>query len=326
MNIERRPKDFVSYIGQEQAKKRLTIEIHAAKADAIQLRHVLLSGPSGLGKTTLSKIVANQFGKALVETTGPAIKNQKHLISTLRNLEPGGFLFIDEIHKLSKDLQEYLLVVLEDFEVDEETGRGQNKKLSKTKLPHFTMIGATTRVSDIDRALRARFGIQETLRPYHVGELCEILRRYVEKRGFDARDEQAMISVARRARQTPRLALDYADGIMSYGRYHDTNFLSWSLVEEYFEDVCRVDQYGLTETDHRFLRALAEEGPLSIKRWSSKVGEQASELEEVYEPYYVKMGLVDADNRGRIATSKLLQMLGATAPKTVEEHITAEVN
>jgi Holliday junction DNA helicase RuvB len=307
---DKRPRDFTGYIGQEQAKRRLFIEIHATKANQGQLRHVLLSGPPGLGKTTLSKIIAGQFGKALVETTGPAIKNEKHLISTLKNMEPGGFLLIDEIHKLNKDVQEYLLVVLEDFEVDEETGRGANKTLTKTTLPPFTMIGATTRVSDIDRALRARFGIQEILRPYHVGEICEITKRYIEKRGFDARDEQAMISIARRSRQTPRLALDYADGIMSYGTFHDTKCVSWSLVEEYFSDIHRVDQYGLTETDRRFLRALAEDGCLSIKRWASKVGEHATELEEVYEPYYVKMGLVDADSRGRVATAKLMQTLG----------------
>lgn len=307
--INRRPSEFRDYIGQDSAKKRLEIEIHAAKAEGCPLRHILLGGPPGLGKTTLSKLIAKQFDKQLIETTGPAIKNQKNLIEKIKTLQPGGFIFIDEFHKLSRDIQEYLLVVLEDFEIDEEVKVDGIKTLKKTKLAPFTCIGATTRVSDVDSALRERFGIREMLEPYTVGNICEIIRRYLVKRGYDARDEQAIIAIGQRSRQTPRTALALADGICSYALYNDTKCITWSLVEEYFMSINKIDTYGLTEQDRRILKVLLE-GPVSLKRWACKVGESDTELEEVYEPYYNRIGLIGTDTKGRFATPKLFSIFG----------------
>ena len=326
MNI--RPSTFRNYIGQASTKKRLEIEIHAAKIKNQQFPHLLIGGPSGLGKTTLSKIIANEFGKTLVETTGPAIKNQKNLINRLKSLEPGGIILIDEMHKLNRDIQEYLLVVLEDFEIDEEVEIDGVKTLKKTKLQPFTMIGASTRVSEIDSALRNRFE-RETLEPYNVAEICEIVRRYLINEGLDARDDAAIIAIAQRSRSTPRLAISLARGIVAYALYNQTNFISWSLVDEYFSSVNKIDMHGLTEIDRRMLSALLD-GPLSLKRWASRVGEQSSEIEEIYEPYYVRLDLVSLDSKGRAPTEKLFQLFNKPCPKWVpvsKSHVeVAELN
>lgn len=311
--MNRRPTDFRDYIGQDGTKLRMEIEIHAAKTENIQLRHILIAGSSGLGKTTLAKIIASQFNHELAETTGPAIKNQKALIAKIKSLKPGGFLFIDEIHKLNTDTQEYLLVVLEDFQIDEEAEIDGVKTLRKIQLEPFTVIGATTRVSDVDSALRGRFSISETLEPYKVFQICEIIRKYIIKRGYDALDQQAIIAIANRSRQTPRRAISLTDGVLAYSCYNQMKTITWGLVEDYFTTVNKIDVHGLSETDHRILRVLLS-GPMSLKRWACVVGETDTELAEIYEPYYNRIGLIDTNSKGRWATQKLFAVFGI-APK-----------
>lgn len=306
--MQKRPLDFNEYIGQVAIKFRLKIEIEASIKTGIQLRHIMLSGPSGLGKTSLAKIISAYFGKTLVTTTGPAIKNLQILIAKIKSIEAGGFIFIDEIHKLNKDLQEYLLVVLEDFEVDEEQKIKGNKSLTKTYISPFTLIGATTRLSDVDIAFRERFGIKETLEFYSIREIYTIIRRYLAKRNLNTQDDQSILEIAYRSRQTPRIALSLTDSIISYAQCYDISSISLSLVEDYFKDINKINKFGLTETDLRYLRPLLE-GPLSLKSWANKVGEKPSEIEEVYEPYYVKIGFVRIGTKGRLATEKLLNIL-----------------
>jgi Holliday junction DNA helicase RuvB len=191
-------------------------------------------------------------------------------------------------------------VVLEDFKLDCE----MKKELVRMDIPRFTLIAATTRHGDVDHAFRERFGIQESFDLYLVSELCGILQGYARKRGFDARDEQALVEIAQRSRGTPRIALRFMEGIMDYATVHSVEVITWSLIWEYFHDIQKVDQNGLTAVDLRLLKCLVEEGPLSLSSWAAVIGEKAVNVEETYEPFYIREGYIRRTSKGREALEK----------------------
>lgn len=295
-----RPESLEKFVGQNQMKARLRIRVDAAKKRGVNPPHMLFLGGPGLGKTSVSRLIAKEFGKELIETTGSAISNPEALVKLIKRIQPGDFLFIDELHLLPRILQEYLLVVLEDFKLDCEV----KKEIVRMEVPRFTMIGATTRNGDVDGPLQQRFNIQEVFQLYLVSELCDILCKYAKSRDFGAYDERALVEIAQRSRGTPRIALGFMDGVMDYATVHEMDLISWPLVFEYFSEIQKIDGNGLTETDMQLLKSLVEEGPLSLSSWAAVIGQQARNLEEMYEPFYIREGYIRRTSKGREALSK----------------------
>ena len=302
--VDMRPESLERFVGQKHLKARLQIRVDAAKKRGINPPHMLFLGGPGLGKTSVSRLIAKEFGKNLIETTGSAITNTECLVKLIKRINEGDFIFIDELHLLPRQLQEYMLVVLEDFKLDCEV----KKEVVRMDLPRFTMIAATTRNGDIDHAFRERFGIQEVFQLYLATELCEILQAYAVKKNFDARDERALVEIAQRSRGTPRIALRFMDGIMDYATVHDVDSITWPLIWEYFHDIQKVDPCGLTSVDLTLLRVLVEEGPLSLSSWAAVIGEQPKNIEETLEPFYIREGYIRRTSKGREALEKAIRL------------------
>ena len=306
-----RPKRLEDYIGQEKVKDILKVYIDAAKGRNDPLDHVLLYGPPGLGKTTLSNIIANEMGVNIRITSGPAIEKQGDLAAILTNLNEGDVLFIDEIHRLSRSVEEILYPAMEDYALDIIIGKGPSARSIRIDLPKFTLIGATTRAGQMTTPLRDRFGVLMKLELYTSEELAEIVRRSAGILGMEISDDGAM-EIASRSRGTPRIAnrllkrvRDFAQ-VMGDGKI-DSDIANFALTK------LEIDQLGLDNTDRRMLETIIkfyDGGPVGLETLAATVGEEAITLEDVYEPYLMQIGYLSRTPRGRCVTRLAYEHLG----------------
>ncbi len=306
-----RPKRLEDYIGQEKVKDILKVYIEAAKGRNDPLDHVLLYGPPGLGKTTLSNIIANEMGVNIRITSGPAIEKQGDLAAILTNLNEGDVLFIDEIHRLSRSVEEILYPAMEDYALDIIIGKGPSARSIRIDLPKFTLIGATTRAGQMTTPLRDRFGVLMKLELYTPEELAEIVRRSAGILGMEISDDGAM-EIASRSRGTPRIAnrllkrvRDFAQ-VMGDGKI-DSEIANFALTK------LEIDQLGLDNTDRRMLETIIkfyDGGPVGLETLAATVGEEAITLEDVYEPYLMQIGYLSRTPRGRCVTRLAYEHLG----------------
>lgn len=309
--ITLRPKTLNEYIGQTAIKEKMKIYIESAKKREASLDHVLLYGAPGLGKTTLSNIIANEMNVHIKVTSGPAIEKPGDLAALLTNLKENDILFIDEIHRMSKSVEEILYPALEDFSLDLMIGKGASARSIRLDLPHFTLIGATTRAGMLSTPLRDRFGIVEKLATYNVEELDMIIRRSADILGVTI-DKDASKSIALRSRGTPRIANrllkrvgDYATVLNNSNITNDVAMHALSKLE--------IDDNGLDNFDRKILKTIIDiynGGPVGIVALSTTLGEERDTLEDIYEPYLLQLGYIARTPKGRIATPKAYEYLG----------------
>ncbi len=306
-----RPRTLSEYIGQTQVKENLGVFIEAARRRAEPLDHVLLYGPPGLGKTTLAGIIAAEQRASLRTTSGPLIEKAGDLAALLTNLEAGDVLFIDEIHRLSAQLEEILYPAMEDFRLDIIIGQGPSARTVRIDLPRFTLVGASTRIGLLTAPLRDRFGIVLHLGFYSEDELTAIVNRSARLLCVPADDEGAR-EIARRARGTPRIANRLLRRVRDFAEVAGGGPVGAALARDSLERL-RVDQYGLDETDRRMLLLILEKfdgGPVGINTLSAALGEERDTIEEIYEPYLMQIGFLDRTPRGRRITPRACRHLG----------------
>ena len=308
-----RPKRLVDYIGQDQIKENLNVFISSALKRNETLDHVLLYGPPGLGKTTLAGIIANEMGGKFHSMTAPSIDRIGDLVAILSNLEAGDVLFIDEIHRLPRVVEEVLYSAMEDFVVDIMIGKDATANSIRIDLPPFTLIGATTRCGDLSGPLRDRFGIVHQLNYYQTSELKQIVNRTSRVFNFSI-DEQAAWEIARRSRGTPRVANRLFRRVRDFAQFEDEfcQMIAYDLTKSSLIKL-DIDEAGLNETDHRYLRSLVERfkgGPVGLSALASSISEDMTTLEDVYEPYLLQEGFILRTSRGRMATEKTFKHLG----------------
>ncbi len=300
-----RPQTLEEYIGQSEIKENLDIFIKAAKMRKEALDHVLLYGPPGLGKTTLANIIANELGVNLKTSSGPAIEKSGDLAAVLSSLEPGDVLFIDEIHRMPRFVEEILYSAMEDFTLSIIVGNDSSSRSINIELPKFTLVGATTRAGDLTSPLRDRFGIICKLNFYNQEELKEIAIRTSKVLGCTI-DDKAAKEIALRSRGTPRITNRLLKRVRDYALVMGSGVIDLKIAKIAL-DKLKVDSLGLDETDYNLLKAIIEKfngGPVGIEAIASSIGEEQTTIEDVYEPYLLQIGLIKRTSRGRVVTKK----------------------
>lgn len=311
-----RPRDFSSYIGQDRLKKNLQLAILAAKKRSEPLDHVLLYGPPGLGKTTMASVIANEMGAQIRITSGPAIERAGDLASLLTNLQDGDILFIDEIHRLHRSVEEVLYSAMEDFKIDIMLGKGPSARSLRLDVPKFTLIGATTRTGALAAPLRDRFGMMHRLEFYTPDEIAQIILRAADI--LDTKmDEEAAVVLSTRARLTPRIANRLLRRVRDYADVNGDGIVDVVTTHAALE-LLEIDEIGLDPADRQLLTKMIEvygSNPVGLNTLAALTGDETATIEDFYEPYLLQIGLLERTPRGRRATQKAHRHLGKDAPK-----------
>ena len=310
-----RPQSLDEYIGQQKTKDTLKIYIEAAKQRHDSLDHVLFYGPPGLGKTTLSAIIANEMGTHMKVTSGPAIEKPGEMAAILNNLQEGDVLFVDEIHRLNRQVEEVLYPAMEDFAIDIMIGKGASARSIRLDLPKFTLVGATTRAGLLSAPLRDRFGVTQRLEFYDKKELTTIILRSAQVLGVEIEPNGAA-EIAKRSRGTPRLANRLLKRVRDFAQVKYNGVITYD-VACFALDLLEVDQYGLHKTDRRILQTLIlnfQGGPVGLETLAASIGEDSGTLEDVYEPYLLQTGFLNRTPRGRMASVLAYTHLGYPRP------------
>lgn len=306
-----RPLNFSEFIGQDKVKNNLKVFVEASKIRNKTMDHAILYGPPGLGKTTLAKIIANELGKSIKIISAPAIEKQGDLMAILTTLEEGDIFFIDEIHRLKKVLEEILYSAMEDFKVDIIIGEGTGAKTIRIKLPHFTLIGATTRIGSLTGALRSRFGIIERLDFYDVDSLSKILSRSAKILNINI-NQDGIFEIARRSRGTPRICNRLLKRVSDFALVENVEIID-NKFADYALSRLEIDKSGLDAMDRKILRVIIDHyngGPVGISAISASINEEEETIEDVYEPYLIQNGFLKRGPRGRIASKLAYEHLG----------------
>ena len=311
-----RPQTLESFLGQAKIKANLAVYIKAAKMREEQLDHVLLYGPPGLGKTTLSAIIASELGVNIKTTSGPAIERPGDMAAILNSLGPGDLLFIDEIHRLSRTVEEVLYPAMEDFALDIMIGKGQGAKSIRINLPPFTLVGATTRAGMLTNPMRDRFGVIQRMEPYNITELAAIVTRSAGILGIDITADGAS-EIARRSRGTPRIANRLLKRVRDFATVKGQSITDAIATDAL--NILEIDRYGLDQTDRKLLDSIIYKfghGPVGLDTLAVSINEDPGTIEDVYEPYLIQLGFLARTPRGRLVTALGLKYLGVEVSAT----------